>query len=42
MKMHQHKDKKGTTFGKPHLVSAKHEKESTRIAHDRTIEMDKQ
>lgn len=41
MKTHQHKDKRGNLFGKLHPVGAKHEKESTRTAHDRTIEMDK-
>ena len=37
MKMHQHKDKRGITFGKPHPVNAKHDKESTQKAHDRTV-----
>ncbi len=41
MKIHQHQDKRGNVFGKPHSVNAKHEKESTRIAHDRTIEKEK-
>jgi hypothetical protein len=41
MKTHQHKDKIGNVFGKPHPVGAKHEKESTQRAHDRTIEEEK-
>ncbi len=41
MKTHQHKDKRGNIFGKPHLVGAKHDKGSTQKAHDRTIEIDK-
>ncbi len=41
MKTHQHKDKRGNVFGKPHLVSAKHDKESTQRAHDCTIEEEK-
>lgn len=40
MKMHQHKDKTGNVFGKPHPVNAKHDKESTQRAHDRTIKKD--
>lgn len=42
MKLHQHVDKTGNIFGKAHPVSAKHEKESTQRAHDRTIEKEKQ
>ncbi len=41
MKMHQHKDKRGITFGRPHPINAKHDKESTQKAHDRTIEKEK-
>ena len=39
MKIHQHIDRKGNVFGKPHPVNAVHQKEETKKAHKITMEL---